>query len=96
MSTVGCRVSCLGRDYFIYGGNDQEESWGRAAFALFDIVNRQLEGTKYRLFAINGGNDLSGIFLTVEQAEAARRSLPNRQDWPYLPVLKGPWYGQFH
>jgi hypothetical protein len=89
-------VSCLGRDYFIYGGTDQEKSWGRATFALFDIVNRQLEGTRYRLFAVNGGNDLGGIFLTLERAEAAKKSLPRKQDWPYLPVLKEPWYGQFH
>lgn len=89
-------VSCLGRDYFIYGGNDQDESWGRATFALFSILNRQLEGTRYRFFAINAGNDLGGMFLTLEQAEAARKSLPRKADWPYLPVLEAPRYGQFH
>jgi len=89
-------VSCLGRDYFIYGGNDQKESWGRATFALFSIVNRQLEGTKYRFFAINAGNDLGGMFLTLEEAKEAKKSLPRRADWPYLPVLEAPWYGQFH
>jgi hypothetical protein len=92
----GYSVSCLDKDYFIYGGNDQEESWGRATFALFSIVNRQLESTKYRFFAINGGNDLGGMFLTLEQAEGATRSLPRKVDWPYLPVLEVPWYGQFH
>lgn len=89
-------VSCLGKDYFIYGGNDQDESWGRATFAFFSIVNRQLEGTKFRFFAVNGGNDLGGMFLTPEQAEEARKFLPRKADWPYLPTLDAPWYGQFH
>jgi hypothetical protein len=89
-------VSCLGKEYFIYGGDDQEESWGRATFALFDIVNRQLAHTRHRFFAINGGNDLGGMFLTLEQAEAARKSLPRKADWPYLPVIEAPWYGQKH
>lgn len=78
-------VSCLGTDYPIYDKNDQDESWRRATFALFDIVNRQLVKTPYRFFAINGGNDLGGMFLTLDQAEAAKKSLAKR-DWPYLPV----------
>lgn len=85
-------VSCSGKSYFIYGGNDQEESWGRATFAFFSIVNLQLEGIEYRFFAINGGNDLGGMFLTPEQAESAKRSLPGKTDWPYLPELVAPWY----
>jgi hypothetical protein len=89
-------VMCLGMEYFVYGGDEENESWGRATFALFDIVNRQLTGTPYRFFAINGGNDLGGMFLTLEQAEEAKRSLPRKLDWPYLPVLRAPWYGQYH
>jgi hypothetical protein len=89
-------VVCSGREYFIYGGDDQDESWGNATFALFDIINRQLERTQYRFFAINGGNDLGGMFLTVAEAEAAKQSLPRKQDWPYLPKLERPWYGQPH
>jgi hypothetical protein len=89
-------VSCLGTEYPIYAKGDQDESWGRATFALFDIVNRQLAKTPYRFFAINGGNDLGGMFLTPAQAEAARKSLPRKQDWPYLPTATKPWYGQYH
>lgn len=89
-------VSALGRDYFIYGGDDQREGWGRATFALFSIVNRQLESSKYRFYAINGGNDLGGMFLTPEEAEKAKKSLPRKEDWPYVPTLEAPWYGQFH
>jgi protease I len=76
-------VSCLGTDYPIYAKGDEDESWGRATFALFDIVNRQLAKTPYRFFAINGGNDLGGMFLTPAQAEAAKKSLPRKQDWRY-------------
>lgn len=89
-------VSRLGVDYPIYAKGDHDESWGRATFALFDIVNRQLAKTPYRFFAINGGNDLGGMFLTPAQAEAAKKSLPRKQDWPYLPSENKPWYGQYH
>ena len=89
-------VSCLATDYPIYEKNDQDESWGKATFALFDIVNRQLAKTPYRFFAINGGNDLGGMFLTPDQAKAAMKALPRKADWPYLPVAKKPWYGQHH
>ena len=89
-------VSCLGTEYPIYAKGDQDESWGRATFALFDIVNRQLAKTPYRFFALNGGNDLGGMLLTPAQAEAAKKSLPRKKDWPYLPEASTPWYGQFH
>jgi hypothetical protein len=86
-----------GKEHIVYGrGVNEEESWGRATVILFDIVNAQLAHSPYRLYAINGGNDLGGMFLTEREAEEARRSLPNRTDWPYLPVDDGSWYGQFH
>jgi hypothetical protein len=78
-------VICLGKEYVIFDGDDGFDSWGNATFTFFDIVNRQLEQTNYRFFAINGGNDLGGMFLTSADAEAAKKSLPNKQDWPYLP-----------
>jgi hypothetical protein len=80
----------------IYSKNDGDESWGRATFAIFDIVNRQLAKTPYRFFAINGGNDLGGMFLTPAQAEAAKTSLPRKQDCPYLPTASTHWYGRYH
>ncbi len=67
-----------------------ENNWGNATFALFDIVNRQLEDTPYRFYAIYGGNDLSGMFLTEEACDEAILSLPRKMDWPYLPTPKGP------
>jgi hypothetical protein len=92
-------VTCGGLEYAIYapGLPDQEgQSWGRATHALFELVNAQLVKSEYRLYAVNGGNDLGGIFLTQSECDSARRALPRKDDWPYLPTLEHPWYGQFH
>src|SRR5262249_1249272 len=60
------------REFVIYGPELEEESgnnsWGRAAYAFFTIVNEQLASSAYRFCAINSGNDLGGMFLTPEQA----------------------------
>jgi hypothetical protein len=76
--------------------NEEGQSWGRATHAFFKIINDQLAKSEYRLYAINGGNDLGGIFLTQLESEAARKSLPRKEDWPYLPTPDHPWYGQYH
>ncbi len=92
-------VICRGREYAIYSPalpDDAGESWARATDAFFSIVNDQLANSEYRLYAVNGGNDLFGMFLTPSECEAARQSLPQRKDWPYLPTLERPWYGQPH
>ena len=92
-------VKCGGKGYAIYGPElDEagENSWGRATFAFFRIVNEQLAGSEYRFYAINGGNDLGGMFLTPAQARASRDLLLRPQDWPYLPTDEPPWYGQHH
>jgi hypothetical protein len=77
-------------------GGGEYESWGVATVALFDIVNRQLVESPVKFYALNSGNDLMGIFLTESQAEAAKRSLKRRSDWPYLPRMQVPWFGQYH
>ena len=75
--------------------DDEGQSWARATYAFFKIVNDQLasSSSSYRFYAINGGNDLGGMFLTERECEAARRSLSRKTDWPYLPTLDPPWYG---
>lgn len=81
-------VRCRGREFKICGSDldeDESNSWGRATFALFSIVNEQLKDSTHRFYAINGGNDLFGIFLTPEELQAAQQSLPDRCDWPFLP-----------
>jgi hypothetical protein len=77
-------------------GGDEYESWGVATAALFEIVNRQLVTAPVKFYAINSGNDLMGIFLTRHQAKAARKTLKRRSDWPYLPAMQAPWFGQYH
>lgn len=92
-------VACGDKEYVIYSpdlSDDQGQSWGRAAYAFFSIINDQLTKSEYRFYALNGGNDLSGIFLTQADCEAARKSLPRKEDWPYLPTSEHPWYGQYH
>lgn len=90
-------VDADGHQYAICGPDISEaDSWGLATHALFDIVNRQLTATDVRFFALNGGNDLFGIFLSTTQAEHARRALPRTSDWPYLPTPEPPWFGMFH
>lgn len=84
-------------EYVIYGpevDDDGGRSWGNATYAFFSIVNTQLAGSPYRFYAINGGNDLGGIFLTPEECEAAKKTLEHKYDWPYLPTAEYPAYGQ--
>jgi hypothetical protein len=92
-------IRCATKQFVIYDPKLEDadgQSWGRASHALFTIVNDQLANSEWRLFAINGGNDLGGMFLTSEQAQAAMKTLPNKTDWPYLPTDEHPWYGQHH
>ncbi len=92
-------VRCGGKLYAIYGPDLNEDGggcWGRATVAFFAIVNEQLAHTMYRFCAINGGNDLGGMFMTMAQAHESRAMLPRPQDWPYFPKDEPPWYGQHH
>ena len=83
--------------YEIYGPKTPEgQSWGNATFAFFSIVNRQLEKSAYKFYAINGGNDLGGMFLTKEEYKAAIASIKRKLDWPYIPTKDKDWYGQSH
>jgi hypothetical protein len=87
------------REFVIYApglDSSQGQSWGRASHAFFTIVNDQLAGSTHRLYAIGGGNDLGGVFLTPDEAEAAKKKLPRKNDWPYLPTNEHPFYGQYH
>jgi hypothetical protein len=88
-----------GQEYVIYSlalPDREGQMWGRAGFAFFEIGNRQLAKSECRLYAINGGNDLAGMFLTKPECEAARKSLRRKDDWPDLPTPDHPWYGQYH
>jgi hypothetical protein len=87
------------KEFVIYSPDLHDEggeSWGRATVAFFTIVNDQLTKSQYRFYAINGGNDLGGMFLTPAQAAAAQKTLPKKTDWPYFPKDEPDWYGQYH
>jgi hypothetical protein len=93
------KIRCNREEYLIYSGNEpgtEDESWGRATYFFFLIVNQQLMGASVRFYAVNGGNDLGGLFLTPREAKSAQATLSRKSDWPYLPDLSTPWYGQFH
>lgn len=92
-------VTAGGRTYDVYGPGLPEgdgQVWGLATVALFNIVNNQLEDCDVKFYAIDGGNDLGGMFLTQEEYDTAKVSLERKADWPYLPVMEHPWYGQRH
>lgn len=86
------------RVFPIYGPElgEEWESWGRATFALFAIVNLQMADSPCRFYAFYCGNDLEGMFLTPDQAEAEKSAIPDRYQWPYLPEAEPPWFGQHH
>jgi hypothetical protein len=90
----GYSVRHRDHEYVIYGPENEDESWENATYAFFSIVNAQLAGSPYRFYAINGGNDLGGMFLTLEQYESAKRSFERKSDWPYLPTDQPPTYGR--
>ncbi|AOJ94867.1 hypothetical protein BMD20_23010 [Burkholderia multivorans] len=93
------KIRCDGQEYLVYSAEEpgtESESWGRATYFFFLIVNKQLLGTGVQLYAINGGNDLGALFLAPEEAKAAQSALPRKTDWPYIPTLNDSWYGQFH
>ena len=96
----GCySVRCGEKLYEICGGKDEEwekDSWGRASYVLFNIVNSQLMNSEVKFYALNGGNDLAGVFLTTTQFNEARDNLRDKNSWPYLPVEEGPWFGMPH
>jgi hypothetical protein len=74
-------------------GAKNEGGWERATVAFFHLVNANLATSPYKFYALYGGNDLSGIFLTEEQFAAARRAINQPSSWPWLPVNEPPHYG---
>jgi hypothetical protein len=90
-------VFAEGVEYLVYSSeldSSEGRSWGRATYIFFQIVNAQLSGSTHRFYAFYGGNDLGGMFLTSAEAELASGSLASKAEWPYLPTMDHPWYGQ--
>lgn len=87
-------VHANGKRYVIVeDGGQTQDCWERATVAFFEIVNANLDGSSWKFYALYGGNDLSGMFLSEEQYIVARRVIQNRSDWPWLPVHQPPHYG---
>jgi len=87
-------IHANGKRYVIVeNGGQTPDCWERATVAFFEIVNSNLEGSSSKFYALYGGNDLSGMFLSEEQYVAARRALKKCSDWPWLPVYEPPHYG---
>lgn len=76
-------VSSQGTTYVIYTSPDDATSWDKATVAMFDIVNRQLEGTPVRFYMLN---EAACAFLTKEQYDAITRKNPRKEDWPTIPT----------
>ena len=90
-------VKCNGIEYIIYGPEIKtHDGWQRATAAFFAIINSQIGISTCRFYALYDGNDLCGIFLTPQQAQAAKLTIKNKMDWPYLPEFTPPWYGSYH
>lgn len=86
-------VEVNGINYPIDGPGLDDNSWGRATFALFDSINKQLTGAPVRFYALNGGNDLFGVFLTEAEYQQAIKTLPQKRDWPYIVTNTPPDFG---
>lgn len=86
------------KEYLIYdeSKNNLENSWALATVAFFEIINDQLENSEVKLFALNGGNDLFGVFLTQQQADGSKKASKKKSDWPYIPKMEKPWFGMYH
>jgi hypothetical protein len=71
---------------------NNDHLWALATYALFFVVNDQLEDSGYKLYAVNGGNDLVGFLLRDNEYRAAIKvtDVDNR---PYLPSDKPPMFG---
>lgn len=73
--------------------------WGLATARAFGLINGLLAeaGAQDRLYALSGGNDLAGVFLTDAMA-AVIRSQPDLpfDSIPYTPDTEHPWFGQPH
>jgi hypothetical protein len=74
-------------------GLGNKDGWERATVVFFALVNANLKSSEYKFYALYGGNDLSGMFLTEQQFQAAREAIKNRGQWPWVPVNDPPDYG---
>lgn len=82
-------VGAGGKQFVIWevleNGKQNNDGWERATVAFFQIVNASLDTSTHHFYAINGGNDLFGMFLTEQEFTAARQAIAKRSYWPWSP-----------
>ncbi|RQP25036.1 hypothetical protein [Piscinibacter terrae] len=74
-------------------GTSNRDGWQRATVAFFALVNANLKNSSHKFYALYGGNDLGGLFLTEEEFAAARQAIKKQSEWPWVPVDEPPHYG---
>lgn len=87
------KVKFRGEVHEVYGphtNHKKGESWGNATYVLFHIINSQLKNSDTKLYAVNGGNDLGGMFLTNSEYIEANKSIQRASDKFYLPTPEQP------
>jgi hypothetical protein len=99
------RIIVNGKEYLIYSSEEIEMdmsgkqlglTWGLATARCYVIINELLieAGSDERIYAVNGGHDLFGFFLTEEQyhliCQHPDAYLP---DGPYVPTEEYPHHG---
>ena len=72
---------------YILCNNDIEDSWERGAYVFFMIINSQIYDKNLKFYAVNGGNDLSGILLKKSEGARLMKLFANDEDLPYIPEL---------
>jgi hypothetical protein len=82
-----------GKRYDIHGEGATEDAWVLATIAFFEIVNAALAQASHRFYALYGGNDLAGVFLTAQQYEAAWNSIAQPAHRPWIPLHRAPDFG---
>jgi hypothetical protein len=91
-----CRVMGRSSLYILQKSLVLKRKVGQEQHILFVIVNAQLCDSEITFFAIDADNNLSGMFLAEQEAMAARNIIKSEADWPYIPTLDAPFYGQYH
>jgi formylglycine-generating enzyme required for sulfatase activity len=58
------------------------------------IINSQIYDKNLKFYAVNGGNDLSGILLKKSEVARLMKSFPGDEDLPYIPEKPGSMNGE--
>ncbi len=97
----GYSISVNGKKILVYGPAEMDSAniWALAKARTFALVNELLlqAKSKERLFAMHGGNELFGFFLTPElKKEICKQENILPRDRAYVPTEEPPWFGQEH